>query len=449
MENLRKEDLQKRESELKSLVAEILEEAKSQGADQAEVTVSADAGLGVSVRKGELENLEFNQDQGFGITVYLGARKGTCSTTDSSKGAIVDTVAAAKRIAKYTQEDECNGLADAKYAPQSLVDLDLYHPWDIQPDDLTEKAKVCEAAALEVDERISNSDGAQFNTHQAIRVYGNSLGFIGSYSSTRYGVSCVVIGEDAEGMQRDYWYSSSRDASDLEDEASVGQKAGERTVARLSPRKAPTGRYPVIYAAPVASGLFGHLIGAISGGAQYRKASFLLDSIGQQVLPDWISLVERPHLKKALGSANFDGDGVATSEKAFINQGVIESYVLSVYSSRKLGLTPTGNSGGVYNLDIDGPQTPYSEMLGSIERGLLVTELMGQGINGVTGDYSRGAAGFWVENGQIQYPVAEVTIASNLKDMYKGIVAIGDDVDYRGNTRSPSVLIEQMMIAGE
>ena len=443
------ENLRKREGELKSLVAEILEEAKSQGADQAEVSVSADAGLGVSVRKGELENLEFNQDQGFGITVYLGARKGSCSTTDSSKGAIVDTVAAAKRIAKYTQEDDCNGLADAKYAPQSLLDLDLYHPWDVSPEELTERAKTCEAAALGMDDRISNSDGAQFNTQQAMRVYGNSLGFIGSYSSTRYGVSCVVIGEDDAGMQRDYWYSSSRDANDLEDEVSVGQKAGERTVARLSPRKAPTGKFPVVYAAPMAGGLFGHLIGAISGGAQYRKASFLLDSIGQQVLPDWISLVERPHLAKALGSANFDGDGVATSEKAFVAKGVIESYVLSVYSSRKLGLEPTGNAGGVYNLDIDGPQTPYADLLTSMDKGLLVTELMGQGINGVTGDYSRGAAGFWVENGQIQYPVAEVTIASNLKDMYKGIVSIGDDVDYRGNTRSPSVLIEQMMIAGE
>lgn len=443
------ENLRNRESELKSLVVDILHEARQQGTDQAEVSVSADDGLGVSVRKGELENLEFNQDQGFGITVYLGQRKGSASTTDSSPDAIRDTVAAAKRIATYTQEDECSGLADAELAPTTLADLDLFHPWEVQPEALTELAQSCEAAAMAVDSRLTNTEGAQVNTQQAVRVYGNSHGFIGSYCSTRYGMSCVVIGEDENGMQRDYWYTSSRDHNELEAAEEVGSKAGERTIARLSPRKAPTGRFPVIYSAQVASSLISHLTGAISGGAQYRKSSFLLDSIGMDVVPEWLSLVERPHLKKAMGSANFDGDGVATSEKAFVQDGRIASYILSVYSARKLGLTPTGNAGGVYNLDVEAPQTAYADMVAAVDRGLLVTELMGQGVNGVTGDYSRGAAGFWIENGEVQYPVAEVTIAGNLKDMYRAIVAVGDDIDYRGNIRAPSIQIEQMMIAGE
>lgn len=443
------ENLRNRESELKSLVEAILAEAEQQGADQAEVSVSSDAGLAVSVRKGELENLEFNQDQGFGITVYMGKRKGSSSTTDSSQLAIQETVAAAKRIAMYTQEDECSGLADASLAPTELEDLDLYHPWQVEPDELIARAQACEASGLAVDKRLTNSDGAQVNTQQAMRIYGNSHGFVGAYSSTRYGMSCVLIGEDQSGMQRDYWYTTSRDHGGLEAAENVGQLAGQRTVARLSPRKAPTGQFPVIYAAPLASGLFGHLIGAISGGSQYRKASFLLDAIGEEVLPNWLSLIERPHLKKALGSANFDSDGVATREQAFVQDGVVASYILSVYSSRKLGLDPTGNAGGVFNLDIEAPATSYDVMVGSIDRGLLVTELMGQGINGVTGDYSRGAAGFWIENGSVQYPVAEVTVAGNLKDMYKSIVAVGDDIDFRGNIRAPSVQIESMMIAGE
>ena len=443
------ENLRNRESELKSLVEEILGEARRQGADQAEVSVSTDAGLAVSVRKGELENLEFNQDQGFGITVYMGSRKGSASTTDSGHAAIADTVAAAKRIATYTQEDSCNGLADVDLMPTEILDLDLYHPWSLDPDAAVELARTCEAAGLDSDRRLVNTEGAQVNTQQMMRVYGNSHGFVGAYCSTRHGMSCVLIAEDANGMQRDYWYTSSRDHNDLEDAEDVGRKAAERTTARLSPKKAPTGEFPVLFCAQVANGLFSHLTNAISGGAQYRKASFLLDSVGEQVLPEFISLVERPHLKRALGSANFDNDGVATRKKAFVAGGRIASYILSVYSARKLGLISTGNAGGVYNLDIDGDKTPYAEVLASVDKGLLVTELMGQGINGVTGDYSRGAAGFWVEGGEIQYPVAEVTIAGNLKDMYASINALGDDVDYRGNVRAPSVLLNQMMVAGE
>lgn len=441
-------DLRDQESKLTALVQEILSEAKKQGADQAEVSVSVDAGLSVSVRKGELENIEFNQDRGFGITLYYGQRKGSASTTDSSEGAIRDTVAAAKNIAAHTEDDPCNGLADAQLSPSKMVDLDLFHRWDVQPDAATEIAQRCEAAGLAVDSRLTNSDGAQVNTQQTLRLYGNSHGFIGAYSGTRHGLSCVLIGEDDNGMQRDYWYTVARNAAELEDPEAVGKLAGERTVARLSPQNAPTGSYPVMYAPTVAGGLFGHLIGAISGGALYRKASFLLDSMGQQVLPEWLSLIERPHLTNSLGSANFDGDGVATRSKSFVQDGKVASYVLSAYSARKLQLAPTGNAGGVYNLDIDGPQTPLEDLLQQMGTGLLVTELMGQGINGVTGDYSRGAAGFWVENGKITYPVAEVTVAGNLRDIYQKIVGIGDDVDYRGNVRSPSVLIESMTVAG-
>ena len=441
-------DLREQQPELNTLVENILAEAAQQGADQAEVSVSIDAGLSVTVRKGELEQLEFNQDRGFGITLYVGQRKGSASTTDSSSSAIRDTVAAAKNIATHTEDDPCSGLADADLMPTELVDLDLFHAWDIEPDDATELAKVCETAGLEVDKRLTNSDGAQVTTQQSLRLYGNSHGFIGAYSGTRHGLSCVLIGEDKEGMQRDYWYTVARDADQLESPEQVGQHAAERTISRLSPRTAPTGSYPVLFAPTMASGLVGHLIGALSGGALYRRASFMLDSMGEQILPSWMSLIERPHLPNSLGSANFDGDGVATSSKAFVQDGVVASYVLSTYSARKLELQTTGNAGGVYNLDIDGPQTPVDDLMKQMGTGLLVTELMGQGINGVTGDYSRGAAGFWVEDGKITYPVAEVTIAGNLRDIYGNVIGLGDDVDYRGNVRAPSILVESMMVAG-
>ncbi len=441
-------DLREQEDNLRNLVADILAEAKQQGADQAEVSVSVDTGLSVGVRKGELENLEFNQDRGFGITLYVGQRKGSASTTDSSANAIRDTVAAAKNIATYTEDDPCSGLADAALMPEHLVDLDLFHPWALEPDQAIEMAVECEAAGLAVDTRLTNSDGANVNTQQSLRVYGNSHGFIGAYAGTRHGLNCVLIGEDSEGMQRDYWYSVARDAGALESPAAVGQQAAQRTVERLSPRSAPTGTYPVLYTPSMASGLIGHLIGALSGGALYRRASFMLDSMGQPILPEWISLVERPHLPGALGSANFDGDGVATHSKAFVDQGVVASYVLSAYSARKLELTPTGNAGGVHNLDVDGAQTDTRQLIKQMDRGLIVSELMGQGINGVTGDYSRGAAGFWVENGEMAYPVAEVTVAGNLKDIYGRIIALGDDVDYRHNIRTPSILVEGMTVAG-
>ncbi|NCF32203.1 MAG: metalloprotease PmbA [Proteobacteria bacterium] len=437
------------QSELHQLVHDILKEARQQGADQAEVSVSAEEGLGVSVRKGELENLEFNQDRGFGITLQFGQRRGTASTTDSSATAIKETVTAAKNIARFTEDDPYCGLADPQLMPEQPVDLDLHHPWALSPDAAQQLAMACEAAGLNVDSRIVNSDGAQISSQQGIRVYGNSHGFVGSYASTRHSLSCVLIAEDDKGMQRDYWYTVARNAAELEDANTVGVLAGERTVARLAPRKAPTGSFPILLAPQLAAGLIGHLLGAISGGAQYRKASFLLDSIGQQVLPEWLSLQESPLLPRSLGAAYFDGDGVATRNNCFVENGVLKSYVLSEYSARKLELETTANADGVHNLSLLGHAVAQAELLKEMGTGLFICELMGQGVNGVTGDYSRGAAGYWVENGEIAYPVDEFTIAGNLRDMLKNIVGMADDVDLRGNIRAPSLLLQPMTVAGE
>ena len=442
-------DFIEHQQELTTLVDNILSEAKRQGADQAEVSASMEQGLGVSVRKGELENLEFNQDRGFGITLYVGKRKGSASTTDSSPNAIRETVAAAKGIAKHTEEDPYSGLAEASLMPAETVELDLYHPWDIEPEQATAMAVECETAGLAVDKKLTNSDGAQISSQQALRIYGNSHGFIGAYPSTRHSFSCVLIGEDNEGMQRDYWYSLSRRWQDLEAAADIGVKAGERTVQRLSPRKAPTGKYPIILAPNLAAGLIGHLNGAIGGGSQYRKASFLLDALGQQVLPSWLTLREESKMARGLASAYFDGDGVATRDNVFVEQGQLSSYILSTYSARKLGLATTGNAGGVHNLHLDAPTQPLSKLLAQMGNGFLITELMGQGVNGVTGDYSRGASGYWVEDGEIAYPVAEFTLAGNLKDMLLNIVALADDIDMRSSIRAPSMLLETMTVAGQ
>ena len=437
------------QQELTALVENILGEAKSQGADEAEVSVSMEQGLGVSVRKGELENLEFNQDRGFGITLYFGKRKGSASTTDSSEAAIRETVMAAKGIARHTEEDPHSGLADAHLMASGPVDLGLYNHWPVEPEQATDMAVACEEAGLALDSKLTNSDGAQVSTQQALRVYGNSHGFLGTYPSTRHSLSCVLIGEDNNGMQRDYWYSLSRQWRALEDPAEVGLEAAKRTLARLSPRKAPTGKYPVILAPNLAAGLIGHLNGAISGGAQYRQASFLLNAIGQRVLPEWLSIREEPLRQGGLASAYFDGDGVATRDNVFVDNGYLRSYILSSYSARKLGLETTGNAGGVHNLHLDGPMKPKDQLIAGIDQGLLITELMGQGVNGVTGDYSRGASGFWIENGEIAYPVAEFTLAGNLKDMLLNIVALGDDIDERSSIRAPSVLLDAMTVAGQ
>ena len=442
-------DLRDSEAGLKNLVSEILAEARSQGASAAEVSVSEDVGLSVTVRKSELETVEFNQDRGFGITVYYGKRKGSASTSDSSRGAIEETVRAARNIARHTEEDPCSGLADPELMPEVLPELDLYHPWALDAAAAEQLALSCEAAGLGHDKRIVNSDGAQVSTQQSCRVYGNSHGFIGSYLGTRHSVSCMLIAEDSAGMQRDYWYTLARDPTQLEDVQHVGEEAARRTTARLSPRKTATGSFPVVFSPQMASGLVGHLMGAISGGALYRKASFLLDSLGQQVASPHLTVKEEPHLRGCVGSSGFDGEGVATSAKAFITDGVVEHYILSSYSGRKLQMATTGNAGGVFNLLLTGDTRPVAELYRSMGRGLLVTELMGQGVNSVTGDYSRGASGFWVEDGEITFPVDEITIASNLKEMYRDIALLGDDVDVRGNIRAPSILIGSMTVAGE
>lgn len=433
---------------LQQQVETILAEARRQGASACEVAVSAGQGLSTTVRQGEVETVEFNRDQGFGITLYVGQRKGSASTSATGEAAIRETVAAALAIAKHASEDECAGLADAALMARELPELDLYHPWSITPEQAVEQALACEAAAFAADTRIKNADGTSLNTHQGCRVYGNSHGFVGGYASTRHSLSCVMIAEGEGQMQRDYWYDVNRQGELLADAAGIGQRAAERAVSRLGARPVPTCEVPVLFAAELAGGLFSHLLAAISGGNLYRHSSFLEGALGQRLFPEWLSLDERPHLPRALGSAAFDGDGLATYAKPFVEKGELVSYVLGTYSGRKLGLPSTANSGGVHNLFVTHGDEDQQALIRRMGRGLLVTELMGQGLNLVTGDYSRGAAGFWVENGEIQFPVQEVTIAGNLSDMFRQIVAVGRDLERRGNICTGSVLIEKMTVAG-
>jgi PmbA protein len=437
-----------RGTDLLALVDVALREARTRGADQAEAAVSVDVGLSVSVRLGEVETVEYQRDRGMGVTVYFGTRKGAASTADLSEDALRETVAKACSIARFTAEDPCAGLADPDTLATAIPNLDLSHPWAIEPEAACELARACESAAMAVDRRITNSDGAGVSSHSGVRAYGNSHGFAAAYPGSLHGISCAVIGVDGEQMQRDYWYSNARDWRELEAAEAVGRRSGERAVARLGARKLATTRAPVLYAPDVARGLIGHFTGAIRGGSQYRRASFLLDAAGQQIFPEWFELCERPHLPKALGSAPFDNEGVATRDRDLVQRGVLAGYLLGTYSARKLGLRSTGNAGGAHNLIVQGRGRDFTGMLAALDRGLLVTELMGQGVNGVTGDYSRGAAGFWVEDGRIAYPVHEITIAGNLKDMYRRIVDVGNDVDLRGGTRTGSILIEEMTIAG-
>ncbi|MFD3301273.1 metalloprotease PmbA [Aquipseudomonas alcaligenes] len=434
--------------DLQAQVEQIIAEARRQGASACEVAVSMEQGLSTTVRQGEVETVEFNRDQGFGITLYVGQRKGSASTSASGEAAIRETVAAALAIAKHASEDDCAGLADAALMARELPDLDLYHPWAIAPEQAVELALACEAAAFATDNRISNADGTSLSTHQGCRVYGNSHGFVGGYASTRHSLSCVMIAEGEGQMQRDYWYDVNRQGELLADPLSIGRKAAERSVARLGARPVPTCEVPVLFAAELATGLFGHFLAAISGGNLYRHSSFLEGALGQRLFPEWLNLDERPHIPRAMGSATFDGDGLATYAKPFVAGGELVSYVLGTYSGRKLGLPSTANSGGVHNLFVSHGDEDQQALIKRMGRGLLVTELMGQGLNLVTGDYSRGAAGFWVENGEIQFPVQEVTIAGNLKDMFRQIVAVGSDLELRGNIRTGSVLIERMTVAG-
>ena len=434
--------------ELEAVVAAILDQAKRQGATAAEAGVSAESGLSVTVRLGEVETVEHNRDKGLGVTVYFGQRKGSASTSDYAPQAIEETVRAACDIARYTAEDPAAGLADAALMAQHIPDLDLYHPWDVDAERAIELAQECEAAARAVDARITNSEGATVGSHSGYRVYANSHGFLGAYPSSRHSVSCAVIADDGHGMQRDYWYTTARDAHDLESVRKVGARAGERTVRRLGGQRLSTRQAPVLFVAEVAGGLFGQFIRAVRGESLYRKSSFLLDSLGQQIFPDFIRIHEQPHLKKALGSAPFDSEGVATQARDIVSAGVLQGYVLDSYSARKLGMQTTANAGGVHNLTIEPGADDFAALLRRMGTGLVVTEMMGMGVNLVTGDYSRGAAGFWVERGEIQYPVEEITVAGNLRDMFRQIVMVGSDVDTRGNTRTGSVLIENMTIGG-
>ncbi|MBG6286745.1 metalloprotease PmbA [Pseudomonas nitroreducens] len=434
--------------ELREQVERIIAEASRQGASACEVAVSVEQGLSTSVRQGEVETVEFNRDQGFGITLYVGQRKGSASTSATGADAIRETVAAALAIAKHASEDDCAGLADPALMARDLPDLDLYHGWSITPDQAIERALACEAAAFATDKRVTKADGTTLNTHQGCRVYGNSHGFVSGYASTRHSLSCVMIAEGEGQMQRDYWYDVNRRGELLATPESIGRRAAERAASRLGARPVPTAEVPVLFAPEVAVGLFGHFLGAISGGSLYRKSSFLEGALGQRLFPEWLTLDERPLLRGALGSASFDNDGLATYAKPFVEGGELVSYVLGTYSGRKLGMPSTANSGGVHNLFVSHGDEDQAALIRRMGRGLLVTELMGQGVNLVTGDYSRGAGGYWVENGEIQFPVQEVTIAANLRDLFRNIVAIGNDVEHRGNLHTGSVLIEKMMVAG-
>ena len=437
------------QAHLEQLMRDILKEARAQGASQAEAGVSVDSGLSLTVRLGEVETLEYQRDRGLGLTVYFGHRKGSASSADLSPAALQDTVRAACSIARYTAEDECAGLADAELMATDFPDLDLSYPWEPEPQAVIDMATRCEDAARGYDARIENSEGATVTTHQGMRVYANSHGFSGGYASTSHSITCSVIGKAGESMQRDYWYSYGRDVRDLESPESVGRKAAERTVARLGARRLATRKAPVLFVPELARGIVGSFLGAMRGGAQYREASFLLKAQDEQVFPDFVQVSERPFLKKALASAAFDNEGVATRDREIVDKGVATTYLLDSYAARKLGLKTTGHAGGVRNLIVKPGELDYAGLLQRMGRGLVVTELLGQGVNGVTGDYSRGAAGFWVEDGVAVYPVEEITIAGNLKDIFRNIVAVGNDVDMRGSMRTGSILISEMIIAGE
>jgi PmbA protein len=438
--------------ELKDVVSFALAEAKRRGASQAEVDASMNRGLSTTVRLGEVDTVESQRDRGVGVTVYFGHRKGSASTADVSAQAVRETVEKACTIARYTAEDPCAGPADPEELAREIPDLELDHPWSITPDEAVQMARACEAAGLAVDPRITNSEGATVGSHRDARVYGNSHGFLEGFSSTSHSLSCVLLAQQGDDMQRDYWFSTARDAAELQSLETIGRKAGERALARLGGRRLTTRKAPILLAPEMARGFFGHFTGAVRGGAQYRKQSFLLDAAGQQVLPAFLQMDERPHIRRALASAPFDSEGVATRDRALVKDGVLQGYVLGSYSARKLGLKTTGNAGGLHNLFVTA--TPekslsFEALLKQMGSGLFVTELMGQGVNAVTGDYSRGASGYWVENGALEYPVHEITIAGNLKQMCRDIAALGTDVDARGLIRTGSVLLAEMTIAGE
>lgn len=435
-------------AEIQTIVDDVLKLAKQKGATQAEASMSKVQGIAVSSRMKEVENVEFTNDGGLGISVYVGKHKGSASTADLSKEALTLAVEKAIDIAKYTSEDPCTGLADAELMATEFPDLDLYHPEPLDPEKAIQTAIETESAAMDFDKRITNSDGASYNANMGMRVYGNTHGINAGYPSSRYSLSCMVIGADNDDMQRDYAYTVSRRAGDLLSPKEVGEEAANNTVSRLGARKISTAKVPVIMHRDLASSLFGHYVSAISGGNLYRRSSFLLDKLGHQVFPEWLTIEEKPHLKGALASSNFDNEGVATHDMTIVDAGKLATYLYTTYSSRKLNTKSNGHAGGIHNWIVGNTGQSDAELLKTMGTGLLVTELMGQGVNVVTGDYSRGAAGYWVENGVIQYPVHEVTIAGNLKDMFAGIQAIGAVQDQRGSVSTGSVLLSEMSIAG-
>lgn len=433
---------------LAQLAEDVIRRARAAGASQAEVAASIDTGLNVNVRLGEVETVEHTRDRGFGLTVYFGQRKGSASTADLNPDSIQATLEQACAIARYTEEDPAAGLADASRMATQFPDLDLWHPWRIDTEQAIALGTQIEDAGR-AHAGITNSDGASVQMGESLAVYANSHGFVGRERGTRHSLSLALIAGDDEGMQRDYWYDSVRSADDFMSARALGDKAAERTLARMGARKLSTRQCPVLFTPEVARGLIGHLIGAVSGGALYRRASFLLDHAGRQIMPSWMNIVERPFIMRGQGSGSFDAEGVATRDSALIENGVLARYVLGSYSARKLGLESTGNAGGIHNLIVEPGQDDFAALLKRMGSGLVVTEVMGQGVSTVTGDYSRGAAGFWVENGQIAYPVEEITIAANLRDMYANIVAVGSDVDHRSHLLTGSILLEQMTIAGD
>ncbi len=430
------------------MASAVLAAAGKGGATAAETEVSQAVGQSVTVRRAEVETIAYNRDKSISVTVYLGQRRGHASSADFSDEAIRATVDKALAIARYTAEDPASGLADPERLARNIPDLDLYHPWDLAVDQAIELGREAEAAALAVDRRLTKSEGSTVACNEGEFVYANTLGFCAGYRSSRHHIDCSVIGEDEGGMQRDYWYTAARAPSDLESAASVGRMAGQRAARRLHAQRLGTVECPVLFEAPEAGDLIGFFVGAVSGGALYRKLSFLPDSLGQTVFAPLVSIREEPHVLRGRGSAPFDNEGVATAPRDVVRDGVVRGYFLGSYSARKLGLESTGNAGGSHNLVVSHGSDDLAALLRRMGRGLFVTEQLGQGVNPVTGDFSRGAAGFWVEGGEIAHPVEEITIAGNLKDMYRNIVAVGSDVDRRGSRHVGSILIGGMMVAG-
>ncbi|MGI9260507.1 MAG: metalloprotease PmbA [Woeseiaceae bacterium] len=436
------------QKELEKIVSTVLGLAADNGADQAEVAASHDIGLSATARLGEVESLEYTNDRGVWLTVFKDQKKGSASTSDFSPAALAEVVQKACSFAKYTAADEYSGLASKDMLAENPPDLDLAHDWPIESEEAIRIAIECEDVARSQDSRITNSEGATVGTSGGVRAYANSHGFLAGFPKTSHSLSCVVVGEENGSMERDYWYTAARDASTLESPAAVGEKAAQRTVARLGARKIQTLNAPVLFAPEMARGFVAHAISAISGGAQYRRSSFLLDAAGEKVFPEFFRIEERPHIAAGMASAPYDAEGVRTVDRDLVVDGVVQGYLLGSYSARKLGLTSTGNAGGAHNLLVPGNGGSHEDLLQEMGTGLLVQELIGQGVNAVTGDYSRGAVGFWVENGEIAYPVHEVTIAGNLKELYPRIVSVGSDQDLRSGIRCGSILVSEMKIAG-